>query len=337
MLTAGRGDFFVTYACTVWRNESATLTQLCQNTSVRRLQVCFRSGSAGGQQANSSESIPRRWRTRSWNPRSRMKTTRSSATSLPIWKVTSSQPFLVNWQGKIAMCMPVASMSNDHSISNSETELETFQGDTHIANRKISRQNIRLNSCSFTLKERSDSDDTVRQKSSKKQLKVTCWWCRDAMLTFCKVRDRGVCGPGPRAWTCYGTPWQQHGRLRTCAHHVERRRKCSLERRGPSRFWKKVTPGMSDSFETWQEYFWTIDASFKHKKEVDGELDESIKRSASDRLGDLVPQVRARTSPGVFHDMALQGLCLELSFNVLYCRTQANPPTLVKKRIKKQK
>ena len=49
----------------------------------------------------------------------------------------------------------------------------------------------------------------------------------------------------------------------------------------------------------------------------DGDLDESIKRSASDRLGDLVPQVRARTSPGVFHDMALLGLCLELSFSVL--------------------
>ena len=48
---------------------------------------------------------------------------------------------------------------------------------------------------------------------------------------------------------------------------------------------------------------------------VDGGLDESIKRSASDRLGDLVPQVRARTFPGVFHDMALLGLCLELSFN----------------------
>ena len=50
---------------------------------------------------------------------------------------------------------------------------------------------------------------------------------------------------------------------------------------------------------------------------VDGDLDESIKRSASDRLGDLVPQVRARTSPGVFHDMALRGLCLELSFREL--------------------
>ena len=50
---------------------------------------------------------------------------------------------------------------------------------------------------------------------------------------------------------------------------------------------------------------------------VDGDLDESIKRSASDRLGDLVPQVQARTSPGVFRDMALLGLCLELSFNAL--------------------
>ena len=48
------------------------------------------------------------------------------------------------------------------------------------------------------------------------------------------------------------------------------------------------------------------------------DLDESIKRSASDRLGDLVPQVRARTSPGVFRDMALLGLCLELSFKVSF-------------------
>ena len=62
---------------------------------------------------------------------------------------------------------------------------------------------------------------------------------------------------------------------------------------------------------------------------VDGDWDESIKCSASDRLGDLVPQVQARTSPGVFRDMALLGLCLELSFSVLYYRTQANLPTLM--------
>ena len=68
-------------------------------------------------------------------------------------------------------------------------------------------------------------------------------------------------------------------------------------------------------------------------KNVDGDLYESIKRSASYRLGDLVPQVRARTSPGAFRDMALLGLCLELSFSVLYCRTQANPPTLTEKEL----
>ena len=58
---------------------------------------------------------------------------------------------------------------------------------------------------------------------------------------------------------------------------------------------------------------------------VDGDLDESIKRSASDRLGDLVPQVRARTSPGVFRDMALLGLCLELSF-IAECIDASLPP-----------
>ena len=30
----------------------------------------------------------------------------------------------------------IASTSNDHSISDGETELETFHGDTHISNRK---------------------------------------------------------------------------------------------------------------------------------------------------------------------------------------------------------
>ena len=61
--------------------------------------------------------------------------------------------------------------------------------------------------------------------------------------------------------------------------------------------------------------------------DLDGDLVESIKRRASDRLGNLVQQVRARTSPGVFRDMALLGLCLELSFSVLYCQpsySQAN-------------
>ena len=66
---------------------------------------------------------------------------------------------------------------------------------------EIRRQNIRLNSCSFTLKERPDSDDMVRQKSSKKQRKSLAG---DAeMLTFCKVRDRGSISGVPTA-TCVG-------------------------------------------------------------------------------------------------------------------------------------
>ena len=39
------------------------------------------------------------------------------------------------------------------------------------------------------------------------------------------------------------------------------------------------------------------------KQELDGDLAESIKRSASNRLGDSVQQVRARTFPGFFHDI----------------------------------
>ena len=53
---------------------------------------------------------------------------------------------------------------------------------------KIRRQNNRLNSCSFILKERSDSDDMVRQKKFEETTKVTCWWCRDADVF--QVRDR---------------------------------------------------------------------------------------------------------------------------------------------------
>ena len=112
-------------------------------------------------------------------------------------------------------------------------------------------------------------------------------------------------------------------------------RACTL-----TRTWSEYAPFMS-AFCVWfrattcgtkspsrSEALRFIDSS-KSPSTVDGDLDESIKRSASDRLGDLVPQVRARTSPGVFRDMALLGLCLELSFNVLYCRTQANLPTFL--------
>ena len=46
---------------------------------------------------------------------------------------------------------------------------------SHCEQKKIRRQNIRLNSCSFTLKERPDSDDMVRQKKFDETTKVTCW------------------------------------------------------------------------------------------------------------------------------------------------------------------
>ena len=56
---------------------------------------------------------------------------------------------------------------------------------------KIRRQNIRLNSYSFTLKERSDSDDMVRQKSLKKQRKSLAG--DDGMLTLLQTsRSRSV-------------------------------------------------------------------------------------------------------------------------------------------------
>ena len=48
--------------------------------------------------------------------------------------------------------------------------------------------------------------------------------------------------------------------------------------------------------------------------------------SASDRLGDLVPQARARIQfPGFFTAWRFWAFVLKLSFNVLCCHTQANP------------
>ena len=106
----------------------------------------------------------------------------------------------------------------------------------------------------------------------------------------------------------------------TCANHVDVLTVWSVF---PSNVHINILRGLPCRLESLRLKFTNEPSIF-----VDGDLDESIKRSASDRLGDLVPQVRARTSPGVFRDMALLGLCLELSFSVLYCRTQANLPTL---------
>ena len=97
------------------------------------------------------------------------------------------------------MCMPVC-LDVERPLDlglNSKLSKATLTSRTE----EIRPQNIRLNSCSFTLKERPDSHDMVRQKSSKKQRKSLAG---DAgMLTFCKVRDRGYRSGVPAA-TCVG-------------------------------------------------------------------------------------------------------------------------------------
>ena len=87
-------------------------------------------------------------------------------------KSRQASPSLWTDKAKSPCACRFASTSNDHSISDGETELETSHKATLTSRtEKITPQNIRLNSCSCTLKERSDSDDMVRQKSSKKQRK----------------------------------------------------------------------------------------------------------------------------------------------------------------------
>ena len=51
-------------------------------------------------------------------------------------KSRQASPSLWTDKAKLPCACRFASTSNDHSISDGETELETFQGDTHIANRK---------------------------------------------------------------------------------------------------------------------------------------------------------------------------------------------------------
>ena len=132
---------------------------------------------------------------------------------------------------------------------------------------KIRRENIRLNNCSCTLKEGSDSDDMVRQKSSKKQRKSCTCWSDAGMLTFCKVRDRSR-SVRPAA-TCVGMLRYSMTTTRKVKDLCSPRgaKKVFLGTSSTVTLLEKIRPGMSDSFETWQEYFWTIDASFQLKKE----------------------------------------------------------------------
>ena len=78
----------------------------------------------------------------------------------------------------------------------------------------------------------------------------------------------------------------------TCANHVDVLTVGSVF---PSNVHINILRGLPCRLESLRLKFTNEPSIF-----ADGGLDESIKRSASDRLGDLVPQVRARTSPGVF-------------------------------------
>ena len=89
----------------------------------------------------------------------------------------------------------------------------------------------------------------------------------------------------------------------------------------PSNVLINILRGLPCTLESLRLKFTNVPSIF-----VDGDLAESIKRSASDRLGDLVPQVRARTFQGFFTACRFLRLCLETFFHVQYCRTQANPP-----------
>ena len=117
------------------------------------------------------------------------------------------------------------------------------------------------------------------------KLRVEGWPGYDSRVHWKKVQDKGQGTP------CREKPLQKSGLEPAAPNRLADRKHCALSTHPNPHL--HGDPG----------------------DHVDGDLDESIKRSASDRLGDLVPQVRARTSAGVFRDMALLGLCLELSFS----------------------
>ena len=96
------------------------------------------------------------------------------------------------------MCMP-GSTSNDHSISNGETELETFQGDTYIANRKDQATEYKVEQLLLHFKSKVGQRRYGQAKKFEETTKVTCWWCRDADVLQ-SSRSRSV----RAAATCVG-------------------------------------------------------------------------------------------------------------------------------------
>ena len=96
----------------------------------------------------------------------------------------------------------------------------------------------------------------------------------------------------------------------TCANHVDDT--CSLsDSCFPSNVHTNILRGLLCRLESLRLKFTIVPSIF-----VDGDLAESIKRSASDRLGHWVPQVSARTSPGFFTTWCLWAFVL--SFLSIY-------------------
>ena len=112
-----------------------------------------------------------RWRTRSWNPRSCTNENNKKLRSL-----------IADLKSHVKLALPCElTRQNRHVYAGLPRRRTTTRSRTVRLNSKLSkatltsrteeirRQNIRLNSCSFTLKERPDSDDMVGQKSSKNE------------------------------------------------------------------------------------------------------------------------------------------------------------------------
>ena len=169
------------YSLTKWKCASDTVMSEYKRPTVASLLSRWLRCWSRGQQAN-SPSIPRRWRTRSWNSRSctneNNKKLRSLIADLKS-HVKLALPCELNKAKSPCVCR-FASTSNDHSISDGETELETFQGDTHIANRRDQAAEYYVEQLLLHFKRKAGQRRYGQAKKFEETTKVTCWWCWDA-------------------------------------------------------------------------------------------------------------------------------------------------------------
>ena len=202
------------------------------------------------------------------NPRSRMKN--KTETPLPPFRLDQPRRAIIPCELTrhdhcVHDCLPRRERQLVNSISDVETGLELFQSESTMdlpRTGKIRWQNVCSNNCSFALKEKSDGDDMIRQKSSKlmkhNEKSRNCWSNDSSRSTDC----RAIASRVDLRYSMVTTR-----EIKELNPLYEARKKVSFDRRRPSLFWKKIPPETSDGFETWQEYFWNIDASFKRKKE----------------------------------------------------------------------